>query len=205
MTKLTKRQTEVLELIQSHLDEHGSPPTRAEIADVMGFRSPNAAEDHLRALARKGVIELIPGTSRGIRLTHTPNGLPIIGRVAAGQPILAQEHVESTYKVDRNIFKPTADYLLKVCGSSMIDAGICDGDLLAVHSTPEVQNGQIVVARIEDEVTVKRFKRNGDEITLIAENPDFEDIKVNLRDKHFNIEGLGVGILRPFTTSSSLN
>jgi repressor LexA len=196
MTKLTKRQSEVLQLIQDQMTETGSPPTRAEIATRMGFKSPNAAEDHLRALARKGIIELIAGTSRGIRLLVDNSGLPIIGSVAAGQPILAQEHIQETYKMDKSIFKPCADYLLRVKGDSMKNVGIMNGDLLAVHATADVHAGQIVVARIEDEVTVKRFYRDGNVVTLVAENEHYQPIKVDLTKQHFIIEGIGVGVIR---------
>lgn len=196
MTKLTKRQTEILQLIQDQMAATGSPPTRAEIATRMGFKSPNAAEDHLRALARKNIIELIPGTSRGIRLLIDNTGLPIIGSVAAGQPILAQEHIQDTYKIDKNVFKPFADYLLRVKGDSMKNIGIMNGDLLAVHSTSDVRQGQIVVARIEDEVTVKRFYRDGNIVSLVAENEHFQPIKVDVSKQNLVIEGVGVGVIR---------
>lgn len=196
MAKLTKRQTEVLQLIQDQMAATGSPPTRAEIATRMGFKSPNAAEDHLRALARKGIIELIPGTSRGIRLLVDNTGLPIIGSVAAGAPILALEHIQDTYKIDKGIFNPCADYLLRVKGDSMKNIGIMNGDLLAVHSTSEVHAGQIVVARIDDEVTVKRFYRDGSTVTLVAENEHYQPIKVDLNKQNFVIEGIGVGVIR---------
>jgi len=196
MSKLTKRQHEVLQIIQDQMTDTGSPPTRAEIATRMGFKSPNAAEDHLRALARKGIIELIAGTSRGIRLLVDNSGLPIIGSVAAGQPILAQEHIQDTYKVDKNIFKPCADYLLRVKGDSMKNIGLMNGDLLAVHSTSDVKAGQIVVARINDEVTVKRFYRDGNTITLRAENEHYQPIIVDLSKQDMVIEGIGVGVIR---------
>ena len=179
------------------------PPTRAEISRELGFRSPNAAEEHLKALARKGAIEIVSGMSRGIRLllqhdnAEQEDGLPLIGRVAAGEPILAQQHIEATYRVDADMFKPQADFLLKVYGQSMKDIGILDGDLLAVHSTKDVRNGQVVVARIEDEVTVKRFERQGDVIYLHAENAEFEPIVVDLKEsRYFEIEGIAVGIIR---------
>ena len=198
---LTPRQRQILELIRRQVDKTGFPPTRAEIADLLGFRSANAAEEHLRALARKGVIELRKGTSRGIRLLQsTSTGrLPVVGRVAAGSPILAQEHVEDHYAVDPVLFHPRADYLLRVQGMSMRDAGILDGDLLAVHATPQVENGQIVVVRLEDEVTVKRFRRQGrwkHRVRLLPENPDFQPIEVDLRFQPLIIEGLRVGLLR---------
>jgi len=187
---LTARQRQIVELIRRHLDETGYPPTRAEIAQALGFRSANAAEEHLRALARKGVIELMRGRSRGIRLVEArqPGGLPVVGRVAAGSPILAEEHVEGHWSVDPGLFHPRADYLLRVRGMSMRDAGILDGDLLAVHRTRHAENGQIVVARLGDEVTVKRFRRHGrwkHRVQLLPENPEFPVI-----------EGLGVGLLR---------
>lgn len=198
MTKLTSRQQEIFNLIRSHIDETGYPPTRAEIAEVFGFRSANAAEEHLKALARKGAIEMVPGASRGIRLPDHHSGLPIIGRVAAGSPILAEEHIEDYLNVTESLFSPQADYLLSVNGMSMKDVGIFDGDLLAVHRTDQARNGQIVVARIEEEVTVKRFKRerNNSIVELLPENPDFDVIRVDLRDSNFAIEGLSVGVIR---------
>lgn len=196
MTKLTPRQTEILNFLRQFMAERGSPPTRAEIAEAMGFRSANAAEEHLRALARKGVIELFPGMSRGIRLKIEDKGLPLVGRVAAGSPILAEAHIEDHYQMDAQMFYPRADYLLRVQGMSMRDIGILDGDLLAVHQTAEALNGQIVVARVDDEVTVKRFRRQGYRVQLLPENPDYEPIKIDLRHQSLNIEGLGVGILR---------
>ena len=200
VTGLTARQAEILALIRKNIRHTGMPPTRQEIAAALGFRSPNAAEEHLRALARKGVIELLPGASRGIRVTGDEwihaQGLPVVGRVAAGHPILAAEHIEDHHVVDSDLFNPRADYLLRVHGMSMREAGILDGDLLAVHAQPEASNGQIVVARLEDEVTVKRFKRRGNRVRLLPENPDFEPIEVDLRHQELVIEGLGVGILR---------
>jgi repressor LexA len=200
MTKgLTARQAEVLALIRETILERGIPPTRAEIAQALGFRSPNAAEDHVKALARKGAIELLPGASRGIRLAEAYAdgiGLPVIGQVAAGQPILATEHIEARHRVDPDLFKPRADYLLRVKGMSMREAGILDGDLLAVHATPQAANGQIVVARLEDEVTVKRFRQRGNRAWLLPENPEFEPIEVDLKRQSLVIEGLGVGVLR---------
>ncbi|MBZ0070863.1 MAG: transcriptional repressor LexA [Gammaproteobacteria bacterium] len=195
MSELTPRQAEILELIRESIAERGSPPTRAEIATAFGFRSPNAAEEHLKALARKGAIELLPGSSRGIRLLEEP-GLPVVGRVAAGSPILAEQHIEQHYEVDPRVFQPRAHYLLRVRGMSMRDAGILDDDLLAVHRTHEARNGQVVVARVEDEVTVKRFQRRGSQVQLLPENPDFEPIHVDLRHQSLVIEGLGVGVLR---------
>ncbi len=198
MIKLTARQQEVLELIKDHISDTGYPPTRAEIAQSLGFRSANAAEEHLKALARKGAIEMVPGASRGIRLPEAQSGIPLVGRVAAGSPILAQEHIEDYCNIPKDFFHPRADYLLTVHGMSMKDAGILDGDLLAVHSTDQARNGDIVVARIEDEVTVKRFKRerNNALVELWPENPDFDVIKVDLRDDAFSIEGLSVGVIR---------
>jgi len=196
---LTNRQQQIFDLIKENISETGMPPTRAEIAKFFGFKSANAAEEHLKALAKKGYIEMLPGTSRGIRLTEKlieEAGLPLIGRVAAGEPILAEEHVEDHYKVDGNLFHPAADYLLRVNGESMKDIGILDGDLLAVHQTTDVQNGQVVVARVEEDVTVKRYKRDGNIVYLHAENEDFSPIKVDLAAQEFNIEGLAVGVIR---------
>lgn len=219
--KLTDRQQQILDLVQSAIERTGAPPTRAEIAAELGFKSANAAEEHLKALARKGVIELVGGTSRGIRLKSdtlralnearaNPYGkqfslplpgfaqltLPLVGRVAAGSPILAQEHIDQTYVVEATMFQRKPDYLLKVRGMSMRDAGILDGDLLAVHRTSEASNGQIVIARIGDEVTVKRFKRRGAMVELIAENRDFAPILVNTRKESLTIEGIAVGLIR---------
>lgn len=203
MKPLTARQQEVYDFLKHHLETTGMPPTRAEISKELGFRSPNAAEEHLKALAKKGVIEIVSGASRGIRLLLEDNnveeesGLPLIGRVAAGEPILAEQHIEGTYHVDPTMFKPQADFLLKVYGQSMKDIGILDGDLLAVHSTKDVRNGQVVVARIEDEVTVKRLERKGPIIYLHAENEEFAPIVVDLTQRpHFEIEGIAVGIIR---------
>ncbi len=197
-TTLTARQSQVLNLIRRAIDNTGFPPTRAEIADELGFRSANAAEEHLRALARKGVIEMIPGTSRGLRLLQPQSGLPVVGRVAAGNPVLAEEHIEDYYNIPASLFRPSADYLLRVSGTSMRDAGILDGDLLAVHRTAVAENGQIVVARIDNEVTVKRLKktRSRYELLLLPENVDFEPIFVDLRTREFAIEGLSVGLIR---------
>lgn len=197
--KLTKRQTEVLDCIKRHISDTGYPPTRADIARDLGFKSANAAEEHLKALAKKGAIEIIPGTSRGIRvpeLEEENSGLPIVGQVAAGSPILAQEHVEDHCTISSDFFHPKADYLLRVKGSSMKDVGIMDGDLLAVHQCQTAKDGQIVVARIEDEVTVKRFKREGNIVYLIAENEEFEPIVVDLNEQPLAIEGLSVGVIR---------
>lgn len=199
MTKLTKRQEQVLNLIRDYIRDTGYPPTRAEIAAELGFRSANAAEEHLRALARKGAIEMVPGASRGIRLPEEEDpGLPIVGRVAAGNPIFAEENIEDYCEISPSFFSPQADYLLRVKGYSMQDAGILDGDLLAVHRTDQVRNGQIVVARIGDEVTVKRFRRerNKQQIELVPENPEFNVLQVNLKDEEFSIEGLAVGVIR---------
>ncbi len=192
---LTPRQAEILQYIRDTQEATGAPPTRAEIARAFSFSSPNAAEGHLRALARKGAIELVPGSSRGIRLQEEI-GLPLVGRVAAGHPILAQEHIEDHYRLDPRLFNPAADYLLRVKGQSMKDAGILDGDLLAVHRTGEARNGQIVVARLEDEVTVKRFKRQGRRVLLLPENADFAPIEVNLAREPLVIEGIAVGVIR---------
>lgn len=195
MEKLTKRQQQIFDLIQESINETGMPPTRAEIADSFGFRSLNAAEEHLRALERKGVIELLPGASRGIRLTG-PSGIPVVGRVAAGTPILAQEHIEDHFRVDAALFSPSADFLLRVDGMSMQDIGILNQDLLAVHKTPDIRNGQIVVARIDDEVTVKEFQKKGNKVTLVAHNEEFENIQVDPAHQELVIEGLGVGVIR---------
>jgi repressor LexA len=197
MKTLTARQQQVYDLIRDHINQTGMPPTRAEIAARLGFRSPNAAEEHLKALARKGVIEMVSGASRGIRLmAEEESGLPLIGRVAAGEPLLAQEHIESRFQVDPNLFKPHADFLLRVSGMSMKDIGIVDGDLLAVHKTQDVRNGQVVVARIDDEVTVKRLKRQGNTVQLLPENNDFQPIVVDLQQQTLTIEGLAVGVIR---------
>lgn len=204
MIKLTKRQAEILAFLRDWIEQHGFPPTRAEIAEALGFRSPNAAEDHLKALARKGCIEMISGTSRGLRLIDTESSaennseleLPIIGRVAAGAPILAEQHIESTCPVRPDFFHPRADYLLQVRGMSMKDVGIMDGDLLAVHICREVRNGQVVVARLDDEVTVKRYKKEGHKVWLLPENSDFSPIEVDLRVQELVIEGLSVGVIR---------
>ncbi|MFJ4344094.1 transcriptional repressor LexA [Pseudomonas sp. NPDC089401] len=202
MLKLTPRQAEILAFIKRCLEDNGFPPTRAEIAQELGFKSPNAAEEHLKALARKGAIEMTPGASRGIRIpgfeTAKPdeNSLPIIGRVAAGAPILAEQHIEQSCNINPAFFHPRADYLLRVHGMSMKDIGIFDGDLLAVHTTREARNGQVVVARIGDEVTVKRFKREGSKVWLIAENPEFAPIEVDLKEQELMIEGLSVGVIR---------
>lgn len=216
LPKLTARQQQVLELIQRAISNTGAPPTRAEIANELGFKSANAAEEHLQALARKGVIELVSGTSRGIRLrTETLRSmtdsrsqqfslplqslrqlvLPLIGRVAAGSPVLAQEHIEQTYHLESSLFQKQPDYLLKVRGMSMRDAGIIDGDLIAVKQTREAKNGEIVVARIGDEVTVKRFRRTNELIELLPENPDFKPIVIEPGEP-FELEGLAVGLIR---------
>ncbi len=199
MSDLTPRQTQILRLIQEHITESGMPPTRAEIARQLGFKSANAAEEHLRALQRKGVIALIPGASRGIQLKDTMReqiGLPLIGRVAAGRPILAEEHIEGRYQIDPDLFQPKPHYLLKVAGMSMRDAGILDGDLVAVHRTAEVRNRQIVVARLENDVTVKRYRQEGSIAWLLPENSDFEPIRVDLKQDSLIIEGIVVGVVR---------
>lgn len=219
MIKLTARQEQILNLIRDAIENTGFPPTRAEIAAELGFRSANAAEEHLQALARKGAIDIAPGTSRGIRLRSDMGAqrgidrfhsrqmalphpalmqlsLPLIGRVAAGSPILAQEHIETTYNVDPALFGVKPDYLLKVRGMSMRDAGILDGDLLAVKKTDNAKNGQIVVARLGDDVTVKRYRKTGSVIELLPENPDFKTIRVDHKSGDFALEGLAVGLLR---------
>ena len=195
MFKLTPRQQEILDFIRNTLEVLGAPPTRAEISHAFGFASPNAAEDHLKALAKKGAIVLEPGSARGIRLVEQL-GLPLIGSVAAGSPILAVENVQGRYALDAQLFSPRADYLLKVRGLSMIDAGIFDGDLLAVHKTNQARDGQIVVARLDEEVTVKRLKRRGREIVLMPENAAFAPIEVDPAKTPFTIEGIGVGLVR---------
>lgn len=197
MEQLTRRQQQVLDIIRDYIADTGYPPTRADIARELGFRSANAAEEHLKALARKGAIEIIPGASRGIRLPERP-GIPIVGRVAAGSPVLAQEHIEDYCDLPESFFKPAANYFLTVHGDSMIDVGIFDGDLLAVHSTPVASSGDIVVARIDDEVTVKRLRKTSSRylLELLPENPDYEPIRVDLREQQFAIEGLSVGVLR---------
>ena len=208
MIKLTPRQEQILNLIKDAIENTGFPPTRAEIANELGFKSANAAEEHLQALARKGAIEISPGTSRGIRLIGASvdaiplvpptlmMSLPLVGRVAAGSPILAQEHVEATYSVDPAMFAAKPDYLLKVRGWSMRDAGIMDGDLLAVKKVDSAKNGQIVVARIGDDVTVKRYKKTGTIVELLPENPDFKVIRVDTEVDEFALEGLAVGLMR---------
>ena len=197
MAKLTARQQQVLDLIRRHIDDTGYPPTRADIARELGFRSANAAEEHLKALARKGAIEIIPGASRGIRLPEE-RGIPIVGRVAAGSPVLAEEQIEDYCELPADFFRPAADYFLRVTGDSMTGIGICDGDLLAVHSTPVAKDGDVVVARLDDEVTVKRLRRGREQhrLQLLPENPDYTPIEVDLRRQACVIEGLSVGVVR---------
>ena len=199
MRELTPRQKQILEMILEFISETGMPPTRAEIARQLGFKSANAAEEHLRALQRKGALELLPGASRGIQLKDSLRdqmGLPLVGRVAAGSPILAQEHIEAHYKIDPQLFNPKPHYLLRVHGMSMKDAGILDGDLVAVHRTPEVRSRQIIVARLDDEVTVKRYRQNGSLVSLLPENDEFEPIEVDLKEQSLVIEGVVVGVIR---------
>lgn len=199
MDQLTPRQSQILQMIQDFIAESGMPPTRAEIARELGFKSANAAEEHLRALQRKGVLELIPGASRGIQLKDSLReqlGLPLVGRVAAGSPILAEEHIETHYKIDQALFNPKPHYLLRVEGMSMKNAGILHGDLVAVHRTPEVRSRQIVVARVEDEVTVKRYRQEGSLVWLMPENEEFEPIRVDLNSQTMVIEGVVVGVIR---------
>jgi len=205
MEELTARQSEILKLVRELTEVSGYPPTRAEIAEKMGFRSVNAAEQHLRALEKKGAIEISAGSSRGLKVRDTRPAsrgagrlleLPVIGRVAAGSPMLAEEHVTERFQVDPNLFTPRADYLLRVRGMSMRDAGIMEGDLLAVHKTDDARTGQVVVARLADEVTVKRLRRRGHAVQLVAENPDFEPIEVDLRRDPLVIEGVAVGVIR---------
>src|SRR5450755_3718891 len=199
--RLTPRQRQILEWIRGFLEARGMPPTRAEIAAGLGFSTPSSAEDHLQALAKKGAIELVPGASRGLRLMEIPGEpvqgtLPLVGRVAAGTPILATEHIEARFRVDPELFAPRADYLLRVRGASMQDAGILDGDLLAVHMQSDALSGQIVVARLNDEVTVKRFKRRGRDVVLLPENARFATIVVDPKTTAFAIEGIAVGLVR---------
>ncbi len=199
MRELTPRQNQILEMIQDFIDETGMPPTRAEIARELGFKSANAAEEHLRALQKKGVIELVPGASRGIQLKDSLReqiGLPLVGRVAAGQPILAEQNIEARYRLDPSLFHPKPHYLLRVHGMSMKDAGILDGDLVAVHRTPEVRSRQIIVARLDDEVTVKRYRQKGNVVYLLPENEEFEPIEVDLANEPLVIEGVVVGVIR---------
>jgi len=203
--RLTARQRQILDWIRAYLETSGMPPTRAEIATGLGFSTPSSAEDHLQALARKGAIEILPGASRGLRLKDLPGipiqgTLPLVGRVAAGHPLLAVEHIEAHYRIDPGLFSPRADYLLRVSGQSMQDAGILDGDLLAVHRTSEARSGQIVVARLSgpggDEVTVKRYRKRGRDIVLVPENSAFAPVTVDPRTMSFAIEGVGVGLVR---------
>jgi len=199
MKGLTPRQSEILHMIQEFIVDSGMPPTRAEIAKELGFKSANAAEEHLRALQRKGVLELVPGASRGIQLKDSLReqlGLPLVGRVAAGSPILAEEHIETHYRLDPALFDPKPHYLLRVHGMSMKNAGILDGDLVAVHRTPEVRSRQIVVVRVEDEVTVKRYRQDGSTVWLLPENEEFEPIQVDLTTQTMVIEGVVVGVIR---------
>jgi repressor LexA len=199
MRQLTPRQSQILEVIQDFIAETGMPPTRAEIARELGFKSANAAEEHLRALQKKGVLDLVPGASRGIQLKDSLRdqiGLPLVGRVAAGSPILAEEHIETHYRIDPALFNPKPHYLLRVHGMSMRDAGILDGDLVAVHRTPEVRSRQIIVARLDDEVTVKRYRQKGSMVELQPENEDFDTIHVNLAEQAMVIEGVVVGVIR---------
>ena len=197
---LTARQQQILDWIRAHLETTGMPPTRAEIAAGLGFRTASSAEDHLRALAKKGALELTPGASRGMRLTDMPElpgtGLPLVGRVAAGSPMLAAEHIEAHIRLDPALFTPRADYLLRVRGLSMKNAGILAGDLLAVHKTADARSGQIVVARLGDYVTVKRLQRDNGRVLLVAENPDFAPIVVEGKRDALTIEGVGVGVIR---------
>jgi repressor LexA len=205
MHALTPRQSQILDFIRSYQQEIGYPPTRSEIAREMGFKSPNAAEEHLKALARKKAIEIIPGASRGIRLpdldNDTPPGLPVIGQVAAGSPILAQECINEYVSIPADMFHPKADYLLTVKGTSMINVGIFEGDLLAVHKTSQARNGDIIVARVDDDVTVKRLEQTGErhKLRLLPENDEYAPIEVDLRTQQFTIEGISVGVIRRHT------
>lgn len=207
MSDLTPRQQQILDFIRAQLQDTGMPPTRAEIARALGFKSANAAEEHLRALQRKGVLDLVPGASRGIQLKEEHReeaGLPVVGRVAAGRPIMSEENVEARYQLDPDLFHPKPHYLLKVCGMSMKDIGIMDGDLVAVHRTPEVRNRQVVVARLENEVTVKRYRQDGPIVWLLPENRDFDPIRVDLAEQSLIIEGVVVGVLRRGKTVDTL-
>ena len=196
MEKLTARQQQVLDVIKDHIEETGYPPTRAEIAKTLGFKSPNAAEEHIKALARKEYIEIVQGASRGIRLPESESGLPVVGRVAAGSPVLAEEQISEYVDLPKGLFQPTADFMLQVQGLSMKDIGILEDDLIAVHKTTRVRNGDIVVARVGDDVTVKRYEKKGKIVTLYPENEDFEPIVVDLTEEEFAIEGLYVGVIR---------
>ncbi|NOZ52327.1 MAG: repressor LexA [Gammaproteobacteria bacterium] len=201
MKNLTKRQAQILAFIRNEVAANGMPPTVVEIASAMGVSSTHGIRQHLQALARKGAVELIPNASRGIKLLGDladDSGLPIVGRVAAGSPILAEEHIEHYCQINSEFFMPNANYLLRVQGESMSGVGIMDGDLLAVHQTPTAENGQIVVARLGDEVTVKRFQRRGNIAYLHAENPDYKAIKINLKKQRLDIEGVAVGVLRNY-------
>lgn len=196
MEKLTARQQNVLDVIKEHITETGYPPTRAEIAKTLGFKSPNAAEEHIKALARKGHIEIVQGASRGIRLAESETGIPIVGRVAAGSPILAEEQIAEYVDIPKGMFHPSADFMLVVQGLSMKDIGILEDDLIAVHKTDRIRNGDIIVARVGDDVTVKRYEKRGNTVTLHPENKDFTPITVNLEEDDFAIEGLYVGAIR---------
>jgi repressor LexA len=196
MEKLTARQQQVLDVIKDHIDDTGYPPTRAEIAKTLGFKSPNAAEEHIKALARKGYIEIVHGASRGIRLPASETGLPVVGMVAAGSPILAEEQIAEYFDLPKGLFHPRADFMLQVQGLSMKDIGILEDDLIAVHKTDRVRNGDIVVARVGDDVTVKRYEKKGNLVTLYPENADFKPIVVNVTEQDFAIEGLYVGVIR---------
>lgn len=196
MEKLTTRQKKVLDVIKQNIEETGYPPTRAEIAAKLGYKSANAAEEHIKILARKGYIEKVQGASRGIRLPESETGLPIVGRVAAGSPILASEQIAEYVDLPRSLFSPKADFLLQVQGLSMKDIGILEDDLIAVHKTDQARNGDIVVARVGDDVTVKRYEKKGNTVTLHSENEDFEPIVVDLKSDLFAIEGLYVGVIR---------
>ncbi|WP_196157817.1 transcriptional repressor LexA [Reinekea sp. G2M2-21] len=196
MDKLTARQQQVLDVVKENIEETGYPPTRAEIAKILGFKSPNAAEEHIKALARKGYIEIIQGASRGIRLPESETGLPVIGRVAAGSPILAEEQIAEYVDLPKGLFHPSADFMLQVQGLSMKNIGILEDDLIAVHKTDRVRNGDIIVARVGDDVTVKRYEKKGNIVTLYPENDEFEPIEVNLKKEEFVVEGLYVGVIR---------
>jgi len=196
MIKLTTRQQQVLDLIKDSIKDTGFPPTRAELASTLGFKSPNAAEEHIKALAKKGVIEILPGASRGIKIVEKDQGLPIVGSVAAGSPILATEHIDEYIDLPSDMFYPSADYLLRVNGMSMKNIGIYEDDLIGVHKTDRIRNGDVVIARIDEDVTVKRYERKGNAIYLHPENEDFNVIEVDPTACHFEVEGVYVGVIR---------
>ena len=197
MKDLTSRQREILELIKSHLKDKGFPPTRADISRTLGFKSHNAAEQHLRAIEKKGFISILAGASRGIVLNEQEKGIPVIGLVAAGGPILAQENIEKRIPASQSLLSENVDYYLRVKGDSMVDVGIFEEDLIGVKKTNDIKVGSVVVARINDEVTVKTLKKLSlEEVILKAENENYSDIKVNPSVDELNFEGTCVGLLR---------